>query len=97
MISKKGVEYLAKLARIEIDAVEQQKFEKDLLSILNFVEKLKEVDTESVLPVSGGGDLKNITRADNQVSKTLEGKNSELLRQAPDQENGYIKVKAIFE
>ena len=97
MMNKNRIEYLTKLARIEIDEVGQQKLEKDLSEILNFVEKLKEVSTENILPVNGGGELQNIQRPDEQISRELEDKKSELLNQAPSTKDGYIKVRAVFE
>lgn len=97
MTNENRIEYLTKLARIEMDEVGQQKLEKDLSDILNFVEKLKEVDTENILPVNGGGELQNIQRPDEQISRELEDKKSNLLNQAPSTKDGYIKVRAVFE
>lgn len=96
-ISPKDVEHIAQLARIELTEAEKQKFEKDLSVILEFVEKLNEVDTENVVPITGGTSLENITREDKQIDVSLEGHQASLLNQAPERKEGWVKVKSIFE
>ena len=95
-ISRKDLGHIAKLARIELGEEEKTKFEKDLSAILEFVEKLSEVDTTNVEPMTGGTILENVMRADAQVDKSLEGKSAELIDAAPERKGGYIKVKAVF-
>lgn len=97
MIAKKDVEHIASLARIELTAGEEKKFEKELSAILEFVEKLNEVDTAGIEPMSGGTNLQNVTREDDQIDKSLEERAIELLKATPDKKNGWIKVRAIFE
>lgn len=96
-ITKKDVEHIAHLARIELTEAEKQKFEKDLSAILEFVEKLNEVDTENVEPMVGGTSLENITREDKQIDVSLEGHQAGLLNQVPERKEGWVKVKAVFE
>lgn len=96
-ISHKDVEHIAHLARIELTEVEKQKIEKDLSAILEFVEKLNEVDTENVEPMTGGTSLKNITREDKQIDVSLEGHQASLLAQVSEKKEGWVKVKAVFE
>lgn len=50
-ITEKEVEHIAELARIRLTEKEKRKFTEDLGNILNFVDKLNEVDTEGVGPV----------------------------------------------
>ena len=97
MITKKDVEHNASLARIELTVGEEKKFEKELSAILDFVEKLNEVDTQKVEPMAGGKNLQNIWREDEQIDKTLENKPVELVDAAPEKKDGWIKVKAVFE
>ena len=96
MINRKEVEHIAKLARIELGEKEKIKFEKELSEILGFVEKLNEVDTTGILPMTGGVELVSIMRPDEQISKELEGRAEELLKKAPQTKEGWIKVKAVF-
>ena len=48
MVDKKTVEYVAKLACIEIDEEEKGFLGKQLSKILNYIDKLKEVDTQDI-------------------------------------------------
>lgn len=95
-ISRKEVEHVANLSRIELTEEEKEKFEHDLSAILDFVGKLNEVDTENVEPLTGGTILEHIMRKDEETDKSLEGKTAELLEAVPEKKNGWVKVKAIF-
>lgn len=97
MITQKDIEYIARLARIDLTVKEKQRFENDLPSILEFVETLKKVDTENILPVTGGTDQKNTVRDDMEINEALEEKAGKLLDAVPEKEGNYAKVKAVFE
>ena len=94
-ISKEEVEYLAKLARVGLTDAEITKYQKDLGDILGYVEKLNEVDTDNVEPMAAGIEKRNETRED-KVEK-IEGTPAELISEAPKHEDGFIKVKSIFD
>ena len=94
-ISKEEVEYLAKLARVGLTEDEIGKYQKDLADILGYVEKLNEVDTDNVEPMAAGIEKRNETRED-KVEK-IEGTPAELISEAPKHEDGFIKVKSIFD
>lgn len=97
MISKKEVKYIADLARIELTEDETQKYERELSGILEFVEKLNEVDTKNLEPMAGGTSLVNITRADEQEDKNLEERQAMIIGQVPARKDKWVQVKAIFE
>lgn len=94
-ISKEEVEYLAKLARVGLTDAEITKYQKDLADILGYMEKLNEVNTDNVEPMAQGIKAKNVVREDR--IEILEGTPAELLSEAPSKEDGFIKVKSIFE
>lgn len=94
-ISKEEIEYLAKLARVGLTDAEITKYQKDLADILGYMEKLNEVDTKNVEPMAQGIKAKNVTREDKIVE--VEGTSAELLSEAPSKEDGFIKVKSVFE
>src|SRR3989344_4255011 len=96
-ISKKDVEHIAKLARLELSGEEKIKFAYELSAILNFVEKLKEVNTYGILPLTGGTELQNETRPDEQLDLSLESKQAEMLAASPVKKEEWIKVRAVFE
>ena len=51
-ISKKDVDYVALLARLEFEEKEKENLVKQLGSILGYIEKIKEVDTSTIAPCS---------------------------------------------
>ena len=93
-ITMDEVKHVANLARLAITEEEAEKLTNELDAIISFAEELNELDTENVEPTSHVLDMKNILRED--VSKPglpVE----EVLKNAPDHENGQIKVPAIIE
>jgi aspartyl-tRNA(Asn)/glutamyl-tRNA(Gln) amidotransferase subunit C len=64
MISKKDVEYVARLARIGLDDKEIEYFTKQLERILQYIGKLKELDISKVEPTSHVLPIKNVYRED---------------------------------
>ena len=94
MITKKEVEHIAKLARLGLTEKEIEKFQKELSKILDYVEKLKEVDISKVEPTSHSIGMENVMRSDEcQMSNV---KSQKLLDLAPEIKNGYLKVKSIL-
>lgn len=95
LIHIKDVEHIANLARIELTKEEKEKMEKELSAILDFVGKLNEADTKDIEPMTGGTDLTNITREDEE-QKPL-GDAESLVGASPMKEKGFVEVKAVFE
>lgn len=64
MITKEEVQHIAKLARLGLTENEIEKFRKELSSILDYVEKLKEVDVSGVeaemQPLEGDENLSHL-------------------------------------
>lgn len=58
------VRHIAKLARLTIRDDEVEKFAKELSAILDYIEKLKEVNTAGVEPMSQITGLNTVTRED---------------------------------
>lgn len=103
-ITKKEVEHIAKLARVELTDTEVAKYEKELSAVLGFVDKLSEVDTENIAPLTGGTDLVNVMREDVRTAANSETNSreqlelaAELVKAAPEYEGGFVKVKKVFE
>jgi len=72
MISKEEVKHIAKLARLGLTEKEIRKFQEGLSSILDYIEKLKEVDISKVEPTSHSIKVENIMRGDEPKEKKLE-------------------------
>lgn len=93
-LSKKEVEHIAHLARLGITSKELRKFSKELTSVLDYVNKLNEVDTKNIKSTSQVTGLVNVIRED-KVEKS--GREEELIEMAPDHKGGCVKTKAILE
>jgi aspartyl-tRNA(Asn)/glutamyl-tRNA(Gln) amidotransferase subunit C len=89
-----NVKYVAHLARLSLTPEEEQKIGAQLGSVLQYVEKLKEVDVSGVEPTAHAFPLVNVTRAD-EVQPSLS--NEEALRNAPAKANGLFMVPKIVE
>lgn len=92
-ISLTEVEHVAKLARIELTAREKKKFQQQMATILDYVDKINEVDTEKVEPTWQVTGLENVQRAD-KIQPFME--NECLIAAAPDSQEQQVKVKAVF-
>ena len=88
------VRYVAHLARLALSPEEEQKFGSQLSSVLEYIEKLKEVDVSGVEPTAHAFPLVNVTRPD-EVGASLS--HEEALRNAPSQSNGLFIVPKIVE
>jgi len=77
------------LSEEEID-----KFRHQLGQILDYFQSLQELDTEGVPPTSHVIPLRNVMRDD---VPALSMARDDVLANAPDQEDGYFRVRAVFE
>lgn len=93
MLTREEVLHIAELARIELEAGEVEKFQKNLSTVLEYVAELQNVNTEGVEEVSQVTGLINVQREDWPV----EAENREaIFSQAPEIKDDYFKVKAIL-
>ena len=95
MISQKEVQHIAKLARLGLTEKEIEKMQKELSSILDYIEKLKEVDISKVEPSSHLIKVENVMRNDEVRSLKPEVRRK-IIEQVPETKAGYLKVKSIF-
>jgi len=96
MISKEEVKHTAKLARLSLSEKEIKKMQKELSFILDYIEKLKEIDVSGVKPTSHSIEMENVWRKD-ELNLELKTKNKKLLDLSPETKDGYLKVKSILE
>ena len=93
-ISKEQVKHVANLAKLTIKEEEIEKLTKQLDSIITYAEQLNELDTENVEPTTHVSHMKNVLRED-KASKGLP--REEVLKNAPDHQDGQIRVPGIME
>lgn len=91
-ISDNKVEQIAHLARLEFDASEKQAIKGDLDRIIEFCDKLNEVDTAGVEPLIYMSDEYNVLRQD--IAKQVISK-QEALKNAPVADSDYFKVPKV--
>jgi len=88
------VKNVAHLARLQLSSEEEEKLGRQLDQILNYIEKLNEVDVSDVEPTAHAFPLTNVTRAD-EVRPSLA--HEEAMKNAPAQANGLFMVPKIVE
>ncbi|CAM3108748.1 MULTISPECIES: Asp-tRNA(Asn)/Glu-tRNA(Gln) amidotransferase subunit GatC [Paenibacillus] len=93
-ISNNDVQHVAKLARLNLTAEEEQTLTGQLNAILKYAEKLNELDTENIEPTTHVLHVSNVMREDEtKESLSIE----QVMRNAPDEEDGQFKVPAVME
>jgi len=92
-ITLSEVEHIAKLAKLEFSPEEKEKFTRQLAKILEYVEKLNELDTEQVEPTSHVIPIRNVFREDT-VRESLP--REEALRNAPRSKLGFFSVPKVI-
>ena len=93
-ISKDDVVKVAELARLEFNNEDVEKFTEQLGNILQYIEKLNELNTDNVEPTSHVLDISTPLRED-KVVKTLTVE--EVLQNAPESEDDFIVVPQVIE
>ena len=95
-ITIKDVEYVAKLARLELTEAEKDNFARQLESILGYIDKLNELDTRNIQPTSHALNITNVMREDIMV-KCPENIRNNILNNAPERESDFFRVKKVIE
>ena len=97
MLTDKEIDHIAKLARLELDHEHKEKFKKELSSILGYIEKLNEVNTDHVTPLYQVTGLTNQTRPDEHRGDFVmdEALTKLLIGQAPGHQERLVKVKTV--
>ena len=92
-IDLQTIETVAHLARLEVLEADKQGLLDDMNKILDFMDKLNEVDTEGVEPLVYMTEEVNILREDEikqVISKT------EALQNAPEQDGKFFRVAKVI-
>jgi len=92
-VNKKVIKHLAELSRIELTAREEDRLLKDLQGILAHFEELQKLDTTEVQPMTGGTQLKNAFREDEDRKNKYAGAGVEGF---PENEKGFLKIPPVF-
>ena len=93
-IDKELVKKVAKLSRLELTDPEVEEFTGQLSAILEYVEKMNELDTDNVKPLAHCLPISNVFRAD--LPKESLG-SEKALANAPQRDGNFFKVPKILD
>lgn len=93
-IDKDTLNKIAHLARLEFDEKDAEKMMQDMTNMVNFVEKLNEVDTTGIEPLTTMSHEINALREDN-VRPHLD--HELALKNAPKKDADYFRVPKVLE
>jgi len=93
-LTAEEVLHIARLARIALTDADVERFTPQLSGILEHFAELAAVDTEGLEPTAHPLPLSNVMRAD-LVAPSLS--QAEALANAPVQEEGFFRVRAVLE
>jgi aspartyl-tRNA(Asn)/glutamyl-tRNA(Gln) amidotransferase subunit C len=97
-VTSKDVQYVADLAHLELAAEERSRMERDLNSILDYIDRLNELDTSNVPPMAQVAQLSPIADAhwrEDRLRPSLA--REEALRNAPQSTDAFFRVPKVIE
>ncbi len=88
------INHVAMLARLKLTDAEKEQFEKQVSSIINYIDKLNELDTSSIEPTAHVLPISNVFREDELKTSLPREK---ALQNAPEKDDGFYRVPKIIE
>ena len=88
-IDDETIEYVGILAKLELSGEEKEQAKKDMESMLDYVDKLNELDTDSIEPMSHVFPVHNVFREDVVVNGD---DRNHILKNAPEEKDGSFMV-----
>lgn len=92
-ISDETIEYVGILAKLELTGEEKEKAKQDMGRMLDYIDKLNELDTSEAQPMSHVIPRENVFRED---VVTNEDESQALLKNAPEQKDNMFIVPRTF-
>ena len=93
-IDLKTIKQISKLSRISVDDEKAKKLEGDLNSIFEFIEKLNELKTEDVEPLTSIAETTLKLRSDEVKSKNIR---NQILKNSPENNEDFFVVPKVVE
>ena len=93
-IDLKTIKHISKLSRISVDDVKADKLAGDLNSIFDFIEKLNELDTDNVEPLTSVAEITLKLRVDEVKSGNIR---EQVLKNSPDENEDFFVVPRVVE
>ena len=89
IISDETIEYVGILAKLELSEEEKEQAKKDMVSMLDYIDMLNQLDTSEVEPMSHVFSVNNVFRED---VVTNGDDREDIIKNAPAQKEGSFKV-----
>jgi aspartyl-tRNA(Asn)/glutamyl-tRNA(Gln) amidotransferase subunit C len=93
-IDLKTIKHISKLSRISVDDEKAKKLAGDMNSIFDFIEKLKELDTDNVEPLTSVAEITLRLRVDEVKSGNIR---EQVLKNSPDENEDFFVVPRVVE
>ncbi len=93
-IDLKTIKHISKLSRISVDEKKAEKLAGDLNSIFDFIEKLNELKTDNVKPLTSVVETTLKLRTDEVASKNLR---EQIIKNSPKENEDYFVVPKVIE
>jgi len=93
IINNEMLDYISRLSKIEINDSEKEKVKNEMEKILEYMEKLENIDTEGVEALSHNSDIKNVFRED--VAKESRNREEILSNAAKKNDNAFVVPKTF--
>jgi len=92
-ITAETIDYVGILAKLELSEQEKEKAKQDMERMLEYIDKLKELDTDGVEPMSHIFPVENVFREDEIIN---EDDRENMLKNAPQKKDGKYVVPKTF-
>ena len=93
-IDLKTIKHISKLSRISVDDAKANKLAGDLNSIFDFIEKLNELNTDNVEPLTSVAETTLKLRADDVKSENIR---DQILKNSPEENEDFFVVPRVVE
>ena len=93
-IDLKTIKHISKLSRISVDEKKAEKLEGYLNSIFDFIEKLNELKTDNIEPLTSIAETTLKLRSDLVKSKNLR---DQVIKNSPEENEDYFVVPTVIE
>ena len=94
VISDETIEYVGILSKLELSPEEKERAKKDMEDMLNYIDKLNELDTSDGEPMSHVFSVQNVFRED---VVTNQDDRENILSNAPSEQDGAFTVPRTFD
>jgi aspartyl-tRNA(Asn)/glutamyl-tRNA(Gln) amidotransferase subunit C len=93
-INLKTIKHISKLSRISVDDAKANKLAGDLNSIFDFIEKLNELNTDNVEPLTSVAETTLKLRVDEVKSENIR---DQILKNSPEENEDFFVVPRVVE